>query len=201
MSEDQTVPRYVTFTPDEVMEMRAAAAAPAAAGRKAETGLDRAVRYLTWAILSVCLALWAVVGFVFWIPLLIRSMFAFTFALSQGMLQGVPPHEAGRILREAVGFYRRGFTVAIDAVFGKPDKNNQPARVKLPPSRFLLEVAVSAVFWYLAFFVLGVVETSPLDLWSAAVDYPWADLWRSLVGGAGEAVKGVTGGGGEVSAG
>jgi len=200
MTQESGLPRYVTCTPEEVAEMRASAESSYGAEDRDESGLDRAIRYLTWGILSVCLALWAVVGFIFWVPLLFRSMFKFTFALSQGMLQGVKPDEAGRILRETVEFYRRGFTVAVDAVFGKPQKPKQP-QVRLRPSGFLFELGVAVVFWYLVLFLLGIVETSPAGLWEWVRGLPWPDLWGSVTNGAEGVVEGVTGGVAESTAG
>lgn len=171
------IPRYRTFDPSLLTDEGVHPEEPDLQGK---SPLDRATRYLTWGILSVCLALWAVVGFVFWIPLLLRSMVQFSFALSQSMLQGTRPHEAGRILRDTVGFYRRGFTVAVNAVFGPPPKKKPVATTRLTPKKFLFEIVWAALVWYGILFALGAVQTSPLDMWNATVALPWGEWWQGL---------------------
>lgn len=195
MPENTPFPRYKTFPADMPPEERAALAMTADEPEE-EGRLDRGIRYLTWGILAICLALWAVVGFILWVPLLLRSMLHFSFALSQSMLQGAEPVEAGRVLRETVAFYRRGFTVAIDAVFGEsPRKKEREREVGLSPRRLLFEVLWAVVVWYLVLLVLGFVEASPLDGWNALLTLPWADLWGSLVEGVSDLFGGPAGSG------
>ena len=179
MSSESTIQRYKTFDPKLLGDPEAMAAAEAEGDEGGR--VDRGVRYLTWGILSVCLALWAVIGFIFWVPLLLRSMIHFSLALSQSMLQGTRPEEAGRVLRETVDFYRRGFTVAIAAVFRRPPVSQKQAKTKgLTPRRWLFELTWTALFWYLVLLGLGVVETGPVDAWNALVALPWGEWWQSL---------------------
>jgi hypothetical protein len=159
---------------------------PAPQGR-----VRQSVQYLTWAILSVCLGLWAVIGFLFWIPLLVRSMLHFSVALIQSMLEGTRPVEAGRVLRETVDFYRRGFMVAIGAVFGNVPTPGKPER-RMTAKRFIIETGWAVLVWYLLLLAVGVVETSPLDVWDAAAEYPWGDLFGDI----GDAVTSFFEGGG-----
>lgn len=188
------IPRYRTFDPSVLTDE---GTQPEDSGLQGGSPLDRAVRYLTWGILSVCLALWAVVGFVFWIPLLLRSMIQFSFALSQSMLQGTRPDEAGRILRETVGFYRRGFTVAVNAVFGAPPKKKPATTTHLTLKQFVFELAWAALVWYGILFFLGAIQTSPVDMWNATTALPWGEWWQ----GAENTVSGwFSGGGTEVVA-
>jgi hypothetical protein len=194
MSTESTIQRYKTFDPKLLNDPEAMAAAEAE-GEDAGP-LDRGVRYLTWGILSVCLALWAVIGFIFWVPLLFRSMIHFSLALSQSMLQGTRPVEAGRVLREAVDFYRRGFTVAIAAVFRRPSVADKAHKAKpLSARRWMFEITWTVLFWYLVLLGVGVIETSPVDLWNAVVGLPWGEWWRAItdtvtgwISGAGDAV-------------
>jgi hypothetical protein len=150
--------------------------------------VQKTVRGLTWAILGVCLALWAVVGFLFWVPLLLRSMLEFTLALIQSMLQGARPVQAGRILRDTVDFYRRGFLVAIEAVFGKlpePERSQHP----MSGSRVVMEIGWALLVWYAVLLMAGVVETTPADLWRGAAEYPWGETLGGLLGSATEALR------------
>jgi hypothetical protein len=188
MSEQSYAPRYKTFSPDLLTKSGYDAASSAAAltGEPDTPGrFDRFHRVLTWSILSVCLAVWAVVGFVFWVPFLLRSMFRFTFALSGSMLAGEQPVEAGRILRETVSFYRRGFTVAIDAVFGgelSPGTSaRQKSRARVSTRYFVFEVLGAFVFWYLVLLFGGVVDASPVDGWIGLVQLDWSVAWAMLL--------------------
>jgi len=193
MSQESTIPRYRTFAADELPELGPDGRVREADDDTPRRPLDRAVGYLTWGILAVCLALWAVVGFIFWIPLVLRSILHFSFVLSQSMLQGTEPVEAGRVLRETVAFYRRGFTVAIDAVFGAPKKKQQPA-VRLSLRHLLNEMLWATVFWYLVLYLVGFAEISPVDMFNAVVQFPWGELWGSFLESVGALVDRVTGG-------
>ena len=177
MTDEAPTQRYRTMDPSEVAE-----GASFAEQEETPSGrpLDRAVRYLTWGILGACLAVWAVIGFLLWVPLMLRSMLRFSVSLAESMLQGAKPAEAGRILRETVEFYRRGFTVAIDAVFGPPPKK-QETESRLTLKRILLEILWAAVVWYVILYAVGFAELSPVDVWNAIVAYPWGEAIQSTV--------------------
>lgn len=196
MTEQAYSPGYRTLSPEALAERDAHGVLifpgdevqeTTTADRKPRLGLDGFHKVLTWSILSVCLALWAVIGFIFWVPLLLRSMVRFSMALSGSMLSGEEPVEAGRILRDTVSFYRRGFTVAIGAVFG--DERNEPARPKgkkvarKSTREFTFELLGVGVFWYLVLLFLGVVDISPVDGWIALFQFPWGDLWAAMIEG------------------
>lgn len=131
--------------------------------------VDSALHYLTRAVLGVCLVLWAILGFALWVPLLIRAIISFSLSLSQSMLAGSRPDAAGRILYDAVGFYRRGFTVAIDSFLGGPSTEGPQARHRLSFVDFAFEIVWATLVWYVLLAAVGIVETSPVDLWYAAV--------------------------------
>ena len=191
MTEQSYAPRYKTFSPDLLAHGGYDASAMAAAQSEADAPgrFDRLHRALTWSILSACLAVWAVVGFIFWVPFLLRSMLRFTFALSGSMLTGEQPVEAGRILRETVSFYRRGFTVAIDAVFGveksQAASGARTKRARVSTRYFVFEVLGAFVFWYLVLLFAGVVEASPVDGWIALTQLDWGVAWAMLMEWAG----------------
>lgn len=192
MSNEIPEQRYRVMEPSEIVEGRVFDETPE---RPSGRPLDRAIRYLTWGILGICLAVWGVLGFILWVPLMLRSMLKFSVSLAESMLQGSKPTEAGRILRETVEFYRRGFTVAIDAVFGPPPKKREQ-EVPLTTRRILLEILWASVAWYLILLILGFVEYSPVDAWNAAVAYPWGDAWSSTVDWVSGLFGGLSGGDG-----
>jgi hypothetical protein len=136
-------------------------------------GTNRVLLFLTWATLVVVLLVWAVVGAIFWIPLLLRAMLRFTISLMEAMFAGQRPTRGARILRDAVGFYRGGFVVAVEAVTREdlPEDRRQPAG----ESRLLFEVVWAALVWYFILLWAGWIEISPLDLWHRLLGLPWRE--------------------------
>ncbi len=134
---------------------------------------------ITWAILSVVLVLWAVVGALFWIPLLIRAMLRFSVSLLEASFEGQRPVEAARVLKSAVSFYRRGFVVAIEAVTGKgaEDRESRPTT----ENRLLMEVMWALLVWYFIALLFGWIQASPVDLWDWLVSIPWGEHFADLV--------------------
>ena len=155
-------------------------------GEEEETGpspyaeaVNKAFSVLTWLILSVVLLVWAVVGAVFWIPLLLRAMLRFSISLIEAMFEGHKPAKAAEILRDAVGFYRRGFVVAVEVVTREQIDRREEGPVT--ENRLLLEVLWALLVWYFIFLLFGWIQASPLDLIDWFFSIPWADHIRDLV--------------------
>jgi len=140
---------------------------------------NRILEVLTWAILAVVLLVWAVVGAIFWIPLLLRAMLRFCISLIEAMFAGQRPTQAAKILRNAVGFYRKGFVVAVEAVTREdvPEDRRGPAG----DNRLLFEVFWAALVWYFFFLWVGWIQTSPLDLWYGFLGLPWREAFAGLL--------------------
>lgn len=136
---------------------------------------------LTWVVLGVVLFFWAVIGAVFWIPLMVRALLRFSISLIEAMFEGQRPVESGRILRNAVSFYRRGFVVAIEAVTREDLEEERGPRVRPKQDRLLLEVVWAIVVWYFLFLWFGWIQTSPVDMWHWFVSRPWGEAWRGLL--------------------
>jgi hypothetical protein len=134
---------------------------------------------LTWIVLFVVLLIWAVVGAVFWIPLILRALIRFSISLIEAMFEGHKPATAARILRDAVSFYRRGFVVAIEAVTGTEisDKDEGP----VTQNRLLMEFLWALLVWYFIALLFGWIQASPLDLLDWFLSVPWADHIRDLI--------------------
>jgi hypothetical protein len=134
---------------------------------------------LTWAILVIVLAVWALMGMVFWIPLLLRAMLRFSINLLEAVFEGQRPTDSARILRDAVSFYRRGFVVAVEAVTKEnlAEKRGQP----MDGNRLVMEVVWAVLIWYFIFLWWGWVQTSPLDVWNWFVGLPWRETFASLL--------------------
>ena len=143
--------------------------------------LSRTNEALTWGILSVCLAGWAVVGLFLWIPRVLRAVLAFSVALIHATLTETDAQAAGRRLRSAANFYRRGFVSAVRSIRfherrseGEGEERSQGS-VQLGP--IVREAAWAIVTWYAVAWTAGLVQGTSFDL--AAV--PWWDLWSEGV--------------------
>lgn len=141
--------------------------------------VNRIFAAITWVILVLVLAVWTVVGVLFWIPLLIRAMLRFSLSLLQSVLVGQRPDGAARVLRDAVSFYRRGFVVAIESVTREEiDGETQDPQTG---NRLLLELVWAVPVWYLIFFALGWIQASPADLWNWFASIQWNAVLGSLI--------------------
>lgn len=145
--------------------------------------LERTVHWvfegITWFILLVLLAVWAVLGAFFWIPLMVRALLRFSLSLLRAVLVGRRPEGAARALRDAVSFYRRGFVVAIEVVT-RAELDGE-ARDPETGNRLLAEVIWAIPVWYLIFFSLGWIKDSPVDLWNGIASFPWMAFLGELV--------------------
>jgi len=144
-----------------------------------EKTVNRTFEVITWVILAVVLAVWAFVGALFWIPLLLRAMILFSVRLVQSVFVAERPEGTARVLRDAVTFYKRGFIVAIEVVTKaeiEPD-----ARDPDTGNLLLSELFWAAFVWYFILLWLGWIQYSPLDLGRDFWRVPWGEMWDSLV--------------------
>jgi hypothetical protein len=140
---------------------------------------DQILRGLTWVILFVVLGVWLVVGAIFWIPLILRSMVLFSVSLIEATLEGNKPAKSARILRESVTFYRRGFVVATDVILR--DQVMEESAERPFAGRLFREVLWAVVLWYLILLFFGIIETSPIDAWNWCVSFPWGEAIGTLL--------------------
>jgi len=135
---------------------------------------------LTWSFVAVCLTIWAAVGFLLWIPRLIRSMVKFSVALMQATITESTADEAARDLRSAADFYKRGFSGAVAAI--RSTRGEQPEGGRhIEAAPLIREVAWAMTFWYVVLWAMGVSVWTPADFWAAFNELPWGDLWNRVV--------------------
>lgn len=152
---------------------------PTAAEKWAAQGpTEKVMNGLTWAILLICLAFWAVIGAVFWIPLILRTMVRFSAAMAPAMLADKKPIRAAQMLRGAVSFYRRGFEVAIDVVTKEPKRDRSEAGEDggLSGMQFLNELAWAALIWYAILLFFGFIDVTPIDMWYWVAGIQWTEV-------------------------
>jgi len=140
---------------------------------------DKVFSVITWVVLVVVLLFWAVVGAVFWIPLMIRAMLRFSIHLIEAMFEGHKPTRAAKGLRDAVSFYRRGFVVSVEVVTREPVDRREEGPVR--ENRLLLEFLWALLVWYFIFLLFGWIQASPLDLVDWFFSIPWRDYFTDLV--------------------
>ncbi len=135
---------------------------------------DGITRGVMWGVLAVCLLVWAVVGFIFWVPLLVRAAARFSLELLRATFAGRGAQEAGEQLRDAVEFYRRGFAVAIEATGNRRFRVTQDSeeRMRHPPRHLAWELAWAIIIWYPILLAFGLLEGSPVDLWNFIAALP-----------------------------
>jgi hypothetical protein len=146
---------------------------------------NKVFKVLVWVVLGVALLIWAVVGAIFWVPLMIRALLRFSMSLAESMFEGHKPVRAAKTLLDAVNFYRRGFIVAIELVTREQISEDEEGPVK--ERRLLTELLWAVFVWYFIFLMFGAIQTSPLDLLDWFLSIPWAehlrDLWTGLTAG------------------
>jgi hypothetical protein len=146
--------------------------------RKLAESVTRILASVRWAVLVVVLAVWAVVGVVFWIPLVLRALMRFLVSLLEAMFENQRPLEAARVLRNAVDFYRRGFVTAVELVTGEDLEGGREG--PMLRNRLLLEFLWALAVWYFVFFFFGWIKASPIDLIGWFFSIPWGEHFRDL---------------------
>jgi hypothetical protein len=134
---------------------------------------------LTWFVLFFVLLVWAVVGAVFWIPLMLRATLRFSLRLLETMFEGRKPAKAALALRDAVSFYRRGFVVAVEVITG--EKIDERDDGPVTENRLVKEFFWALLVWYFIALLFGWIQASPLDLVDWFRSIPWGEYFGDLV--------------------
>ena len=138
---------------------------------------------VTWGVLGICLAGWSVIGLFLWIPRVMRAVLLFSVALVQSTVAETNAEPAGRRLRSAANFYRRGFVGAVESIrlprrkHEEDREEDSDADWSIESGLIIRETAWAIVVWYMVLWSTGLVQGTPVDL--AAV--PWSDMWSGAV--------------------
>lgn len=150
------------------------------------------LRVLTWLIVATAMGVWLLIGFVFWIPLLVRAGIGFSVEVVNATLTGRSAEAAGTMLKRAVDFYRSGFVTAIEAVQDRqrgtpvrgPYARDGEAEVGVSPRGFINELGWTVLIWYLIASGLGLTEWTPLRAVSEFFSIEWGRhlriIWHSF---------------------
>lgn len=104
------------------------------------------------AILLVTAAVWAIIGFIFWVPLLARSTAVFSALILYVTLTNQDHTRLGYQLEVATRFYIEGFRRIFESLFKRVGAPPTGEPIKLQPLRVLLETMWTIGFWSLALF-------------------------------------------------
>ena len=113
-------------------------------------------------IILVALAIWAVVGFLFWIPVLFRATAAFSGGVLYSALTNSSTKDVDERLHNAVGFYVFGFRRILGAL-RDPEPTEGGKKDTFKFGFFLGEVVWAGLFWLTCIYVfqiLGILQTS-----------------------------------------
>lgn len=154
-----------------------------AAGAAGQTPPRRAGEWVAkgfrWGVLTICLAVWTVLGALFWVPLLLRRIIGYSVVLVPSMLAVGKPWRAAKRLRNAMSFYWRGFKVTKDMVTADPERDERPLLAGpegAPRAAAIVgELTWALAFWYAVLLLVGVVDSTPRDLWRHLADVPWSE--------------------------
>ncbi len=102
------------------------------------------VRYV---VLGTTIAIWTVLGFLCWVPLLVRMTASFSVAILYCTLTNADSSYLRDPLDGAITFYSRGFSMIITIL--SPNREDLPigSRFEFQGERVLLEIAWAVVFW------------------------------------------------------
>ena len=114
-------------------------------------------------------AIWAVVGLLLWIPLLVRTLLLSVLGIIHGALTGQNPLTVPIRIREASRFYTGQFLT------GAGGDQKAGIRRRLRPIRLLFEVIWATVFYALVLALAGVIEL-PLADGQRALSSTWSQL-------------------------
>lgn len=104
------------------------------------------VNAVTFLLLVVVFAVWAVVGFVFWIPLLTRAVLVFAASVVHAVITGQRASGLRDYLRDASSFWFEGFQIAKQTLY-PPSGEPSEWKLEIRIGRVLAESVWTAAYW------------------------------------------------------
>jgi len=123
--------------------------------------MDLLVKAVMFFVLLVTLIVWAVVGFVFWIPLLVRATTIFALALLPAAFNRQDIGGLHDLLEEASSFYFRGFHSAIAVL----NESGGYGDVDVGIGRIVVEILWTTAFWLFTIYLVQPAIVRPLFNW------------------------------------
>lgn len=114
--------------------------------------MEPLITVVTFFIFLISLLLWAVIGLIYWIPMLFRATTTFAGRILQASLTHQNVDDLAQYLRVASGFYFDGFRRIKQALYG-PEVSAPPKSRELFHGRFIIELLWTTGFWWAAHWI------------------------------------------------
>lgn len=114
--------------------------------------LDFLLGVVRFVILLITATVWAVIGFIFWVPLLARSTAVFSALILYVTLTNQDHRILGYQLEIATKFYIEGFRRIFEALYRPADAPPEGKPIDLQPWRIALETLWTVSFWFVLLF-------------------------------------------------
>ena len=142
--------------------------------------MNAIITAIMWLMFLIVVTAWAVIGFVLWIPLLVRATTVFSAMVVHAAITGQKPDVLRGHLESASRFYPEGFRIAFDVIH-KPT-NSQPHAGHIQFWRVFAECLWTLAFWILVLMIF--YPTLLVPLWTAlSVASVAVGDWFFTVGG------------------
>lgn len=131
--------------------------------------MELTVAVMTFIIFIVSMVAWALIGLVFWIPILTRATTVFSGMILYATLTGQKADALRDYLRLASGFYANGFRITTEALY-PPKGSASPSEIEFHLGRFIVELLWTSAFWFVVFWISKPDLITPLTarIWSTA---------------------------------
>lgn len=126
---------------------------------------ERIAEGIQFGVCIILVGVWAIVGFVFWIPFLVRSIAAYTGAVLGSTFTGSPIYSAQRGLDTSVRFWFGGFQAALAARHSIKSAQNPYMADPAPAIKGVLDMLFHHLLFTMLFWV--------------SVTFLWIAPWRS----------------------
>ncbi len=134
------------------------------AARELAGASEQIANVIQLAVCIVLVGVWTVVGFLFWIPFLVRAIGAYTTAVLGATFTGVSLYSAQRGLDTAVRFWFAGYQVVLEARHSTFSPRRSTRLEEGPPLKDFVEQLLGHLVFSLLFWVSA-----------AAI---WIAIWR-----------------------
>jgi hypothetical protein len=126
--------------------------------------LGRLITAIRHLVLGVSIVIWTIVGFIFWIPMLVFSIIHFSALIVYATLTEADPSNLASKLERSVTFYLDGFKNIIQAVY-RTDGNHSPTSHLRIDAMTLTKHVLSTVGFWLAIVLVTLLTTGVVQSW------------------------------------
>ena len=115
---------------------------------------SKIIVFIRMSVLLITLVIWSFIGFIFWIPLLGRTISVFSFSILHANITGNDAPYYSGALDKAVLFYIDGFRKIIESM--KTHSLGGEPQMEIPTfdwTRLVIETTITIIFWGTTIFI------------------------------------------------